>query len=81
VWLRVAVDGVGIPAEAAGQVFVRFFRGPGAAAAGSGLGLAIAHELAQRMGGTLTLESEPGRTAFTLGLAAAPAPRPEHVPA
>jgi signal transduction histidine kinase len=81
VWLRVADDGVGIPDEAAGQVFDRFFRGPGAAAAGSGLGLAIAHELAQRMGGTLTLESEPGNTTFTLGLAAAPAPRPEHVPA
>jgi signal transduction histidine kinase len=81
VWLRVADDGVGIPAEVASQVFDRFYRGPGAAAAGSGLGLAIAHELAQRMGGTLTLETQPGLTTFTLGLAPAPAPRPEQVPA
>lgn len=35
---------------------------------GSGLGLAIAHELAERMAGELVVESQPGRTTFTLVL-------------
>src|SRR3954468_6121333 len=37
-------------------------------AQGSGLGLAIAHELAERMEGELRVESQPGRTTFTLQL-------------
>jgi signal transduction histidine kinase len=37
-------------------------------APGSGLGLAIASELAERMNGTLDVESRPGRTTFTLEL-------------
>ncbi len=37
---------------------------------GSGLGLAIAHELAERMDGDLVVESQPGRTTFTLELPA-----------
>jgi two-component system OmpR family sensor kinase len=37
---------------------------------GSGLGLAIAHELAERMDGELAVESQPGRTTFTLELPA-----------
>jgi signal transduction histidine kinase len=37
---------------------------------GSGLGLAIAHELAERMAGELRVESQPGRTTFTLELPA-----------
>jgi two-component system OmpR family sensor kinase len=39
-------------------------------AQGSGLGLAIAHELAERMDGHLTVDSQPGRTTFTLELPA-----------
>jgi signal transduction histidine kinase len=39
-------------------------------AQGSGLGLAIAHELAERMAGRLAVESQPGRTTFTLELPA-----------
>jgi signal transduction histidine kinase len=39
-------------------------------AQGSGLGLAIAHELAERMAGELSAESNPGRTTFTLELPA-----------
>jgi signal transduction histidine kinase len=39
-------------------------------AGGSGLGLAIAHELAGRMDGELAVESQPGRTTFTLELPA-----------
>ena len=39
-------------------------------AQGSGLGLAIAHELAERMDGRLIVDSQPGRTTFTLELPA-----------
>ena len=69
--LTVEDEGPGVPAADARQVFERFYRADGAIAAGSGLGLAIAHELAEAMGGSLELDSEPGRTAFTLRLPAA----------
>ena len=41
-------------------------------AAGSGLGLAIADELAQRMGGSIVVDSEDGLTRFALVLPAEP---------
>jgi len=68
--LRVEDEGPGIPAEHQEQVFARFTRLEGSRASGSGLGLAIARELAERMGGKLRLESEPGRTVFVLELPA-----------
>jgi signal transduction histidine kinase len=68
--LSVEDDGPGIPPEQRAQVFERFFRGDGRQASGSGLGLPIALELAEAMGGTLSLESRPGRTAFSLVLPA-----------
>jgi len=63
-------DGPGIPSEQIGHVFERFYRGDGSRASGSGLGLAIALELARAMGGTLEVDSRPGRTVFTLKLPA-----------
>jgi len=66
--LRVEDEGPGIPLEHQEQVFARFTRLEGSRASGSGLGLAIAREVAQRMGGSLSLASEPGRTVFTLEL-------------
>jgi signal transduction histidine kinase len=69
--LEVEDDGPGIQREDADLVFQRFYRGGGPRASGSGLGLAIARELAQAMGGTLELESEPGRTLFRLQLSPA----------
>jgi two-component system, OmpR family, sensor kinase len=66
--LTVEDDGPGIPAEHAGQIFDRFYRGDGSKASGSGLGLAIARELAERMSGSIELESEVGRTRFALVL-------------
>jgi two-component system OmpR family sensor kinase len=66
--LAVCDEGPGIPAENQERVFQRFYRGDGGKASGSGLGLAIAAELAARMGGRLTLTSEPGLTKFTLDL-------------
>lgn len=66
--LWVEDDGPGVPPEHAGQIFERFYRLDSALASGSGLGLAIARELAELMGGTLELDSRPGRTVFTLAL-------------
>jgi signal transduction histidine kinase len=80
--LTVEDEGPGIPDEHARHVFERFYRVDGAHASGSGLGLAIAHELAEAMGGSLELQSGPGRTAFTLRLPAGPGddvPEPEAV--
>jgi signal transduction histidine kinase len=79
-WLTVEDEGPGVPAEHARHVFERFYRVDGTQASGSGLGLAIAHELAEAMGGTLELESIPGRTAFTLRLPAAPDMPTEGIP-
>src|SRR5581483_2217775 len=68
--LVVEDDGPGIPAESQSQVFERFYRLEGTLASGSGLGLAIARELAELMSGRIELESAPGRTRFSLVLAA-----------
>jgi signal transduction histidine kinase len=66
--LAIEDDGPGIPTEYHDQVFARFYRVDGAQASGSGLGLAIAKELAEAMGGTLTLATGNGVTIFTLHL-------------
>jgi two-component system, OmpR family, sensor kinase len=52
--------GDGIPTEEIARVTERFYRGRDAPAGGSGLGLAIARQLAEKWGGTLTVESTPG---------------------
>ena len=70
--LEVEDDGPGVAPEHVAHVFDRFYRGEGAVASGSGLGLAIARELAQMMGGEVTLRSEPGRTVLRVVLGAAP---------
>jgi signal transduction histidine kinase len=63
--------GPGIPPEQLQQIFERFTRLDGVRASGSGLGLAIARELAALMGGSIRVESRPGRTVFALVLPAA----------
>ena len=67
---RVAVTdfGPGIPRQELPRVFEPFYTSDGTR--GSGLGLAIAHELAERMGGELAVESLPGRTTFSLEIPA-----------
>jgi signal transduction histidine kinase len=72
--LAVEDDGPGIPDEHLERVFQRFYRVEGAHASGSGLGLAIARELAEHMGGGVTIESRPGRTVCTLDLPGEPIP-------
>ena len=73
--VQVEVDGVrlsvrdfgpGIERSALTRIFEPFFTSDGVQ--GSGLGLAIAHELAERMKGSLTVSSTPGRTVFSLTL-------------
>jgi signal transduction histidine kinase len=72
--LEVEDDGPGIPPGQREAVFERFYRVDGSLASGSGLGLAIAKELARLMGGSVRVESSPGRTVFTLELVADAAP-------
>ncbi|MGX1092614.1 two-component system OmpR family sensor kinase [Streptomyces albogriseolus] len=83
-WLRVDVadDGPGIPPELLPHVFERFARGDSArtrATGSTGLGLAIVQAVAAAHGGSVTADSAPGRTVFTLRVpAAAPdAPDPQ----
>jgi signal transduction histidine kinase len=75
--LEVIDDGPGISPEHVARVFDRFYRVEGGLASGSGLGLAIARELAELMGGRVTLESQPGQTVFAVELEPA-AGRVEH---
>ncbi len=74
--LVVRDNGHGIPREDQEQLFQRFYRGEGSAAHGSGIGLSISRELAERMGGGITLTSTPGDTRFSLVLPAAPSAAP-----
>jgi len=57
--LVVADDGEGIAPDLLPRVFDRFVKG--AASPGSGLGLAIVRDVVEAHGGTVGLESEPGR--------------------
>ncbi len=66
--LGVCDDGPGIVDAAADRVFEPFFTSDDAQ--GSGLGLTIARELAERMSGSLDVETAPGRTTFSLELPA-----------
>jgi len=67
----VADDGPGIPAALMPDVFERFARGDTSrsrAAGSTGLGLAIVAAVVDAHGGTVTVESRPGRTSFTVTL-------------
>jgi heavy metal sensor kinase len=63
---RIRVDikdeGIGIPSEHLPHLFERFYRvDPSRSSRGSGLGLAIAMEIAESHGGTIRVQSTPGR--------------------
>jgi signal transduction histidine kinase len=70
--IAVSDNGIGLSATEAKRVFHAFYRveQPGGInTRGVGLGLAIAHHLIQRQGGTLAVESEPGKgSVFTIRL-------------
>jgi signal transduction histidine kinase/CheY-like chemotaxis protein len=61
--VQVRDRGIGMNAETQARLFQPFMQAdnsPGRRYGGSGLGLAISQKLVQRMGGTITVESEPG---------------------
>ncbi|HMY76745.1 MAG TPA: ATP-binding protein, partial [Blastocatellia bacterium] len=63
--IEVADSGCGIPADALPRIFEKFYRVPrpletDAEVPGNGLGLALVREIAERHGGRVTVESEPG---------------------
>jgi two-component system OmpR family sensor kinase len=76
--IEVTDDGPGIPPELLPDVFERFARGDGSrsrAAGSTGLGLAIVAAVVEAHTGTVTVESRPGRTVFTVTLLLDRAPR------
>src|SRR5215469_2053979 len=70
--LAVEDTGVGIPPGDLERIFERFYRTDASrsrSTGGFGLGLSISRELVEAMGGTMTVESEPGRgSRFTVHL-------------
>ena len=66
--LLLADNGIGIEKEDLKHIFERLYKcDKGRSEKGSGLGLSIVHQLAEKMGGSITAESQPGKgTAFTL---------------
>ena len=68
--LRVSDTGMGIPPEAIGHVFERFYRvdkDRARQSGGSGLGLAIVRSMVERNGGEISLQSTVGKgTVFTV---------------
>ena len=77
--IRVAIqdDGPGIPPDVLPRIFDPFFTTKGKGE-GTGLGLSIANKIVEKHGGTITVESVPGRTRFEVWLPLAGA---EPVPA
>ena len=60
--LSVADEGPGVPDEDRDRVFDRFYRGEApevAGTRGTGIGLAVVKELAERMGGSVSVENRP----------------------
>lgn len=66
--ILLADNGIGIEKEDLKHIFERLYKcDKGRSEKGSGLGLSIVHQLIEKMNGTITAESVPGKgTAFTL---------------
>ncbi|MCB9225019.1 MAG: HAMP domain-containing sensor histidine kinase [Crocinitomicaceae bacterium] len=63
----IADSGKGIPPEIQNRIFEPFFTTK-PAGEGSGLGLDIVRKIVEKHSGTITVESEPGKTVFTVKL-------------
>jgi two-component system OmpR family sensor kinase len=77
--LQVADDGPGIPADLQAGVFERFARGDSSrsrTSGSTGLGLAIVAAVVTGHGGTVAVDSRPGRTVFTVRLPGATVAEP-----
>ena len=77
VFVTVADDGAGIPAEELPHVFDRFYRGPQSSVMreGTGIGLALVRELVHRHDGSIDVQSRPDAgTVFTVRLPRSEAP-------
>lgn len=63
--IRVTDQGSGIPPEETARIFEKFYRlkEPGSRSGGTGMGLAIARGIVQAHGGTIWVESNPGKGA------------------
>ena len=62
--VRISDTGIGIPAEDQPRLFGRFFRARNAVldhVPGSGIGLYVVKSIVERSGGTVRVESEPGK--------------------
>jgi NtrC-family two-component system sensor histidine kinase KinB len=68
-YLSVADDGAGIPQEFQSRIFDKFVLVKGDTRGGSGLGLSICREIVKAHGGTIWVESSPGKgSTFTFTL-------------
>ncbi len=74
--VRVIDDGPGIPADIRGRIFDPFFTTK-KVGQGTGLGLDIVKRIVQKHRGTIGVESQPGRTQFSVALPLASAPGQE----
>ncbi len=80
VTIEVRDTGEGIPPEIRARIFEPFFTTK-AVGAGTGLGLSISHAIVAAMGGTITVESEPGAgTTFRVSLPLAETDPRERLP-
>lgn len=80
--VRVSDNGIGIPMEAQGRVFERFYRVDRARSrdrGGTGLGLAIVKHVAELHGGIVELESELGRGSIFTARVPAVRPPPQRI--
>ena len=79
-WITVSVidTGPGISAQDLPHLFERFYRGEvgrRSGTPGTGLGLAICHDIALKLNGHITVDSQPGQgAAFTVWLRPVAAP-------
>lgn len=69
--IEVSDRGIGIPAADLDRIFVRFYRGSNVTGriSGTGIGLTLVRQIVEQHGGSVAVESEPGRgTTFRVSL-------------